>query len=211
MGGMGPAPKSPGTRQRRNATVAMTKLPADGRTGECPPWPLPDDVASQVIQRRLEEKAEQLQEDLRDCQPRSRVKLERALDLALQQASVLEAQVAAQRSMESSFWAELWATPQAAVWEELGWFRDVAQYVRHKVRAELGSLDDAKEARQWSDRLGLNPLAMLRLRWETERTEAAEDQGRKRRSATPAAPAKKTKGRKAADPRAVLTAVPDSA
>jgi hypothetical protein len=122
----------------------------------------------------------------------------------LTQASVLEAEVAAQRAMESALWDDLWSTPQAAQWEELGWHRDVAQYVRHKVRAELGSLDDAKEARQWSDRLGLNPLAMLRLRWETERVDAAEA----RVSVAAASPAKKTaKGRKAADPRSVLRAV----
>jgi hypothetical protein len=46
-----------------------------------------------------------------------------------------------------------------------GGIRDVAQYVRHKVLAEMGSLDDAREARQWSDRLGLNPAAMMRNRW----------------------------------------------
>jgi hypothetical protein len=63
-------------------------------------------------------------------------------------------------------WAEIWGTPQAVAWERLGWTRDVAQYVRWKVLAELGDLDSAKEARMWSDRLGLNPKAMRTLLWE---------------------------------------------
>lgn len=212
MPGMGPPPKPPGTRARRNATVPMTQLPAGGRRGAAPAWPLPDDIASQVTLARLEEKIETLQEELRDCSSRSRAKLERNLESALTHAAVLGSELKAQREMESELWRTLWSTPQAAQWEELGWVRDVAQYVRHKVRGELGSLDDAKEARQWSDRLGLNPLAMLRLRWETERAEEAEDRGRRRReSATPPAKKRAVKGRKAADPRRILEPVPDSA
>jgi hypothetical protein len=182
-------------------------LPANGRTGKTPPWPLPDDIGRQVLLARLEAKVEELQEQLRDCQPRSRAKLERSLEASLNQSAVLGAELSAQRKMETALWADLWKTPQAAQWEELGWHRDVAQYVRHKVRGEMGSLDDAKEARQWSDRLGLNPLAMLRLRWETERVEDAEDKGRRRRAATK--PAAKKTAKKPKDPR--LTLVQDSA
>ena len=36
----GPAPKADAQRRRRNATVAMTKLPAGGRKGRAPAWPL---------------------------------------------------------------------------------------------------------------------------------------------------------------------------
>ena len=46
------------------------------------------------------------------------------------------------------------------------------QYVRLKILAECGDLEAGKEARQWSDRLGLNPLAMLRLRWEIDPAKA---------------------------------------
>jgi hypothetical protein len=179
----------------------MTTLPAAGRKGDCPAWPLPDDVVAEATRGHLDRKVEELQDQARDATGRAAAAVEKKLDAALRQMSVLEAQITAQREMESALWVELWATPQAAQWEVLGWFRDVAQYVRHKVRGELGSLDDAKEARQWSDRLGLNPLAMLRLRWETERVEEAEDRGRKRRAA--AAPKQKS----GADPRSVLRAV----
>ena len=39
---------------------------------------------------------------------------------------------------------------------------------------ELGDMDNAKEARQWSDRLGLNPSAMLRNRWRIVQDQVAE-------------------------------------
>jgi hypothetical protein len=76
--------------------------------------------------------------------------------------------------IELEVWAEAWATPQAVAWERLGWTRDVAQYVRWKVLGEAGGLDEAKEARQWSDRLGLSPLALLRLNWSVVQDELAE-------------------------------------
>lgn len=39
MAGMGPPPKRPGTRQRRNRTVAGALLPAAGRSSPAPPLP----------------------------------------------------------------------------------------------------------------------------------------------------------------------------
>ena len=50
--------------------------------------------------------------------------------------------------------------PQAVMWEESSAGREVAQYVRWKIRGEQGDLESAKEARMLSDRLGLNPLAV---------------------------------------------------
>lgn len=37
----GPPPKPPGQRRRRNANPGETLLPAAGREGKPPPWPLP--------------------------------------------------------------------------------------------------------------------------------------------------------------------------
>jgi hypothetical protein len=64
----------------------------------------------------------------------------------------------------------LWATPHAVAWEELGWARTVARYCRLVLEAEK---KDAKvtllgEVRQMEDRLGLSPMAMLRLRWRID-------------------------------------------
>jgi hypothetical protein len=171
---MGPPPK-PNAR-RRNAQVAMTRLPAGGRQGEPPRWPLIDDVvatAKRDMARRLADELELalLEPDLTG---RQRAAAQRKLDGAQATATVLDKQIEAQTALESELWGELWATPQAVAWERLGWTREVAQYVRWKVKAELGDLDASKEARQLADRLGLTPLAMLRLRWEVAADEVAE-------------------------------------
>jgi hypothetical protein len=77
-------------------------------------------------------------------------------------------------------WGELWRTPQAAAWVRMGAgvVRVVARYVtmqrlrqNEKVWAEV---------RQLEDRLGLNPLAMLRLRWEVARNDLGEKRQRSR-------------------------------
>ena len=146
------------------------------------------------------EKAAALQDELDSCEDGRKIKrLNRELEETIRQGTTLDAQIAQMRAMEVELWVDLWATPQAAMWEKLAWNREVAQYVRWKVRGELGDLDAAKEARQWSDRLGLNPLAMLRLRLEIERTDEAVDRGSARRTRQASAQPKQT-----TDPRLVL-------
>lgn len=177
MAGMGPPPKPDGQRARRNATIAMTRLPADGRQGRAPAWPLPDDV---LMVARLKA-AKAALKDLRvvaddpELTPRQRSKVDQQLAKVRTQVEMLDATIKAQRKHERTLWTDLWHTPQAVMWERLQWTREVAQYVRWKVRAELGDIDASKEARQLGDRLGLNPLALLRLRWEIPPvTEVAE-------------------------------------
>jgi hypothetical protein len=80
---------------------------------------------------------------------------------------------------QAELWRQLWRTPQAVAWERFEWTRVVARYVVLVLLAEdsLGWVFDAAvkvapdvkflaEARQLEDRLGLTPMAMLRLRWE---------------------------------------------
>lgn len=69
----------------------------------------------------------------------------------------------------AELWAEMWATPQAIAWEELGWTRVVARYCRKLLDAEKpdSSTGLLSEVRQLEDRLGLTPMAMKRLMWET--------------------------------------------
>lgn len=69
-------------------------------------------------------------------------------------------------------WRELWRTPMAVAWERFSWDRVVARYVATLVAAER-ALDEGEpsaallgEVRQLEDRLGLTPMALLRLRWE---------------------------------------------
>lgn len=202
MPGMGPAPKPADQRRRRNATVATTKLPAEGRTKRAPNWPLIPDVVATTRLQLAETKLATLQDRLRDLEDEGKPTgvAERRVDQMLETVAILTAQLREQRKLEAALWRDLWRLPQAVQWEALGWTRDVAQYVRHKVMAELGELASAKEARQWSDRLGLTPLAMLRLRWEVVADETA---ARRRANAAAAAPATPPRRLRVVDPGAV--------
>jgi len=133
MSGMGPPPKPAAQRRRTNATVAMSRLPAEGRTGEPPKWPF--DVALRI---------------------------------------------------HAEMWSQMWATPQAAAWERMGsgMVRVVARYVQILVLAESGDEKAWVEVRQLEDRLGLTPMAMLRLRWEIAPDELAEARAAKTAPAT---------------------------
>lgn len=124
MAGNGPAP-NPNAR-RRNARPAFRRLPAAGRRGDPPPWPLGKPTTG-----------------------------------------------------EAALWADLWASPQAVAWEDLGWVRTVARYARIVLVAERRGKPNAAvmaEARQLEDRLGLNPKAMRSLGWDIVAMEA-EDSG----------------------------------
>ncbi len=80
------------------------------------------------------------------------------------------------REAELEVWAELWVSPQATMWERLGWTRAVARYTRTLVDAEVtgAPITLLGEVRQMEDRLGLTPMSMLRLRWEVV-TDELED------------------------------------
>jgi hypothetical protein len=126
MAGFGKTPAGRARQPHRGlARGNLTYLPAAGRTGRAPTWPLPDPT------------------------PR-----------------------------ELEHWRRLWRTPMAVMWEDVGYPEGIATYVRLSRRAEVkptGAL--LGELRQTEDRWGLNPLALLRLRWvitEDEAIEAAE-------------------------------------
>lgn len=180
---MGPPPKHPSQRRRTNASVSMTELPAEGRPGPAPAWPLIPDIVTSVQRDLADAKVERLRSEREEATGSAIGSAERKLDAALERLEILQRRLDHQRDLEATLWADLWSLPQAVQWERLGWLRDVAQYVRHKVLAELGDLDGAREARQWSDRLGLSPLAMLRLRWEVVADEVA---ARRQERKTPA-------------------------
>lgn len=187
MAGMGPAPKPEGARRRRNATVAMTPLPPEGRKGRPPKWPLLDDVVLTARRDLALRKADELELALLEPNLKGRAKAaaEKKADSAREAALILTKQLEAQQQLEGELWKDLWKTPQAVMWQQLQWTREVAQYVRWKSRAEAGDLDAAKEARQLADRLGLTPLAMLRLRWKVaEPDEGASAPRARRRQAT---------------------------
>lgn len=100
---------------------------------------------------------------------------------------------AGSKERELEVWAQIWRTPQAAAWITLGWTFDIALYVRWQVAAsdnDDASLNEAlkagNEARQWSDRLGLNPTAMLKNRWRVRVDEVTEKRSEKTAAKTTA-------------------------
>jgi hypothetical protein len=120
----GPPPKK--NARRRNARPEWRQLPAAGRCGPPPAWPLGG-------------------------------RSSKGLD---------------------ALWEDLWSSPQAVAWEELAWTRLVARYARLLLAAERSDATAALlgEVRQLEDRLGLSPMAMKRLQWETtdQAAEAAD-------------------------------------
>ena len=74
---------------------------------------------------------------------------------------------------ETELWGRLWRSPQAVVWERLGWTDVVARYARLLVEANGrdASASVLAEVRQLEDRLGLTPMSMLKLRWEVGEVE----------------------------------------
>lgn len=161
-------PPSPNPR-RRNVRPAKTQLPAEGRTGPTPPWPLARNLQLLVSLQVAQETVDTLK-DRDDLTPPEKRKLNKALESVV----FLGHQTSHVEDAETELWVELWTTPQAVAWQRLRFNREVAQYVRWKIAAEWGDLDAAKEARQLSDRLGLTPMAMLRLQWEIAVDETAE-------------------------------------
>ncbi|PXY21136.1 hypothetical protein [Prauserella muralis] len=193
MAGMGPPPQQ--HRRRRNATVAMTKLPAEGRQKTAPRWPLGEDIETRARLTVARRKVADLEERQAAGEPIN----EAALTRLQERVEVLEEIVATQTDAEKRMWRELWKTPQAVAWARLRWYREVAQYVRWKFHAENGNLKAGAEARQLGDRLGLTPLAMLRLRWEV----AGDELDDKRKENTTPPPAPQRPDLKAVDPGAV--------
>lgn len=90
-------------------------LPAEGRPGEAPEWPLTTPA-------------------------------DRELDL----------------------WEDLWAKPQAVVWEDMGQELEVALFVRTLAEAERADarVDVKKMVRSYLDSLGLSVAGMNRNRWK---------------------------------------------
>ena len=82
---------------------------------------------------------------------------------------------------EASYWAALWATPQAVMWERMGAAitYEVARYCRLAVVCEIigARPSDHAQATALADRLGLTPKAMRLLLWQITADEVAERRG----------------------------------
>lgn len=198
----GPGPK-PGRVRRNDPKKDFRVLSAAGPQVPVPAWPLQPDVelASELSYLRdhiafLEERAAE------ETDGRRRGKIARDLAKANLRATAVATIAEASVDAEVALWEQLWQTPQAVLWHESHAAREVAQYVRWTIRAENGSIRAASESRQRSDRLGLNPRALLQLRAEIERVDEAEDRGATRRRTTPATKTPSRSRKK--DPRLAL-------
>lgn len=67
---------------------------------------------------------------------------------------------------ELELWGKLWTLPQAVAWAEDNSIYEVAMYCHLLARIEAGQSRVMSEWRQLGDRLGMTPMALLRLRWE---------------------------------------------
>lgn len=206
MGGMSNGPVSSGNARRRNATMALTQLPAEGYTGPVPDWPLGPDVNLWAQREVAQSRLDQLEWAYDEGKPVDEDKIDRARVAV----KTLDHVIAHQAEAEAELWELLWRTPPAVQWARLRWTRTVAAYVRWQVRGEAGDLKAAQEARHLNDRLGLNPVAMQRLRWTVvvdevgeKRDERAAATGTDPAPAPAPAPAQqRTRTVKAVDPNA---------
>lgn len=158
-----PGPSGNPNAIRRNHRVGPVVLPAEGFKGRMPSWPLPENPRMAARIRLIHDELELLEErDLDDDLSRTeKTKLTRTRE----RLAIAEAERDAILETEKDLWKKLWRTPQACEWARLRWDRDVAQYVRHKAAAEIGSLEDSREARQRGHHLGLTPKGMKDLMW----------------------------------------------
>jgi len=198
----GPAPKHPSVRARRNDPKKdFRSLPSAGRTGATPPWPLQPEPGRVALLEFQRDRIASLQVEIEEAEDgRTRGRLRRELSKLEIENAKLALEIEQAADAEKELWAELWTFPQAVMWEETRSHRSVALYVRCQIHGEQGDLKAAVEARQREDRLGLNDLALLRLRAEVERVEEAEERGKRRRTT----PRKSGDGD---DPRQALRAV----
>lgn len=206
----GPAPKHPSTRARRNNPKAgFETLPARGRSGAVPAWPLLPDPVMVAEKELAESRIAELQVDIESAEDgRTKGRLRRQLAQAEMASAVLGLKIEQGRDSEVALWELLWADPQAVMWDlSVAFQRSVALFVRWQIRAEQGDLKAAPEARMLSDRLGFNPLALQKLRAEIEHADEAEERGKRRRAAPGAATAAAKRRGGDDDPRSVLSVV----
>lgn len=185
MAGTGPAPSM--NPKRSNPRVGVQVLPTVCKK-PIPRWPLIDDLRLTVEQTRLADAIADLEllADDEDLKPARRARLDQKIATERAKLAVVEEKLNRQKGLEAGIWRKLWRSPQAEAWHNLGWIRDVAMYARLSVLAELGDLEALKEARMWSDRLGLTPKAMRGLLWTVATDEVGSKRG-ERQGATPAA------------------------
>lgn len=162
----GPPPDMNALRRERDGKD-WTKLPAAGRTGDPPPWPLPEDVVTAVKLERTRQKAANLREDWMHAEGRAAAALGRKLEACEEELAVLEATAERAEADEQEMWRRLWRTPQALVWEADGVADLVAMYVRAFLEASQPDAAAQKRlvSKQFADSLLLTTPALHSARY----------------------------------------------
>lgn len=180
MAGNGPLPNP--NAVRRNSRVGLVTLPAEGYTGRLPKWPLPDNPRLSAKIQLIEDELEVLEElevdgQLSRTQQTKLTRTRERLAIAVAERDTI-------RASERDLWRKLWRTPQAAQWTTLKWDREVALYVRHQAAAEIGSMEDSREARLRAKALGLTPDGMKALMWTIAHDQVGEQRTQRQQAAT---------------------------
>lgn len=167
MAGRGKVPKDAASRHGRGGKPqSKVEAPATG-VAEIPKWPLAPDVSLRAQITVLEEVIESVEDEIcGETDGRKLAGLRRQLRTSTSRLAVLKQTLIEASQLELEIWRGLWRLPHAEQWRKAGYLREVALYARHQARAECGSMDDSKEARQRSDRLGLSPRSSATLGWK---------------------------------------------
>lgn len=85
---------------------------------------------------------------------------------------------------EKAAWRELWKTPQAVAWEQMGWTRTVARYCRFMIEAERpgASASLLAQVLGLETQLGLTPKAMRLLLWTIVEDEVQQQRETRKQS-----------------------------
>lgn len=164
MAGSGKTSKNPADRHGRGGRKST---PVAAGSGDVPAWPLREDVSMRARISVLETTIADLEMEIEEeTDGRKLGGLRRKYQSATNALAVTKQTLIESSQLELEIWRALWRLPHAEQWRKQGYLREVAQYARHQARAECGSLDDSKEARQRSDRLGLSPRSFAMLGWK---------------------------------------------
>ena len=163
----GPAP-DPNALKRDRDGKQWAKLPAGGRTGAPPPWPLHPDPAVTGTIEHLRERAELLRDRWASAADDKQAALLAAeLDGIELRLSVVLAEEEARERAEASMWEELWHSPQAVVWEADNATSTVALYVRSYLEATRPGATAGMRSvvKQLSEALLLTPMSLYAGRY----------------------------------------------
>jgi hypothetical protein len=155
-------PPDPNSLKSARRGLAFTALPAEGYTGETPPYPLPK-VPVYDVYFEDKKRVKELDQDATDD------RFERELEL----------------------WAWAWRTQQAAMWAAEPWRQHpVALWVRTAAICEGSDATaaDKNSLHRFADQIGLTPAGLAFNGWKIASNQVAEKRSEKVAPTIPAAP-----------------------